>query len=93
MVATKEEVQKLKEKFVKEHMMAYPYDEYITGVGISNLRVMYEKREIELKENESLDDLCLSVYFKKQPPEHLEFPEEYSGVRVFYQVSGEFFAQ
>ncbi len=84
------QVKQIKEDFEKKYFFSDPYKVYVNGCGISNLEVMQHTRQekIDLKHGESLEDLCLRVMLRKIPPKDLEFPTEYNGVRVFYQVVG-----
>ena len=82
-----EEVKQSKNEYVKE------YDcQLISGVGISWLRTvlkMRNKDESALRAGETLDDRVLCVNLQKEPDQTQRFPDEYKGVRVFYQVIGE----
>lgn len=80
-------IYKIKKEFVQEYFLNEPYNEYVNGCGISKLRM--NQRNLVLRAGESLEDFCLSVTLRKEPPEDLEFPSEYKGVRVFYKVVGE----
>ena len=86
-----DQLKPIKKEFQQKYFFSDPYTQYVNGCGISNLRVRQEikKDQLELRDGESLDDLCLSVMFKTEPPKDLEFPSEYRGVRVFYEVVGE----
>lgn len=88
---TMDEIKPVQKQFVQEYMMTSPYDQYVNGCGVSSLSTKqdHEGIEINLREGESLDDLCLSVFLKKSPPKDLELPAEYEGVKVFYEVVGE----
>lgn len=79
----KEKIKQIQQEFINEYVT--PGNKYFSGVGISGLRV--HMKEAELRENESLDDLCLYVNLKEKPPK--EFPSEYKGARVFYTCVGE----
>lgn len=85
-----DEAKKVKKEFVEEYLLREPFKEYLNSVGISNIRLMtkHTNRAMALKENETLDDLCLSATFRKTPPQDVQFPEIYQGVRVFYKVVG-----
>lgn len=78
-------VQDIQNDYIKQYMSTAPYNQYINGCGISKLK---SKPDITLKKGESLDDLCLSVLCGKQPPQNLNLPLEYQGVKVFYDVVG-----
>lgn len=86
---SKDELEPIQEDLIQKYMLGDP--DNFSGCGISNLRVRKEikKDKFELRAGESLDDLCLSVMFRKEPPKDLELPSEYRGVRVFYEVIGE----
>ncbi len=58
---------------------------YVNSVGISKLC----GKKVSLKAGESLDDYCISVGFREQPPKDFKLFGEYKGVRVFYEVIGE----
>lgn len=80
----------IKEEFEQKYLFSEPYSQYANGCGISKLKVRrIIKENFELRDGESLEDLCLSVMFEREPPKDLEFPSEYKGVRVFYDVVGE----
>lgn len=81
----------IKEEFQRKYFFSEPYSEYVNSCGISNLRVVQniKKKSFDLRDEESLDDLCLSIMFKKEPPKDLDFPSEYKGLRVFYEVVGD----
>lgn len=87
-------VMKIQRKFVKKYLFKEPYCNYLNGVGISTLRIILDYRSksflsVKLKEEETLDDLCFWASLKKDPPEDIEFPEYYKGVRIYYEKSGE----
>jgi hypothetical protein len=78
----------IKEEFQKTYLFSEPYKRYTNGCGVSKIKIQHS--DVKLNEGESLDDLCLSVYLKEEPPKSLDFPSEYKGVRVFYECVGEF---
>ena len=82
-----DEVKKIKKEFEAEYCKYPP----MNSCGISNLRTQLNlrKKNIDLKPNESLDDLCFDVGFEHKPSKYMSFPSEYKGVRVFYKVQGE----
>ena len=84
-------VKQVKKEFQQKYFFGEPYGQYVNGCGISNLGIRQDvkKDALDLRAGESLDDLCLSVTFSTTPPKSLEFPSEYGGVRVFYDVIGE----
>ena len=86
-----DQLKPIKEEFQQTYFFSEPFNQYVNGFGISSLRVKQDIKKYKLKlgDGESLDDLCLSVMFRTEPPKDLEFPSEYKGVRVFYEVVGE----
>jgi len=95
MVLNYERVEKIAEQFSKE------YTEILCGptcvpnsgqvsIGISNIKTMkiLHQPDLELKDGESLEDLCLSVGLTKKPQSTAHLPQEYQGVRVFYKKIG-----
>lgn len=91
MALSMDELKLIKEDFEQKYFFSEPYNEYVNSCGISKLQVIREigRKNISLRKGESLEDLCLSVTFRKDPPKDLEFPSEYRGVRVLYEVVGE----
>ena len=87
MSITKEQLRPIKKEFQEIYMHTEPYKKYTNGCGISKIKV--KQNDLDLKEGESLDDLCLSVFLREEPPKSLDLPSEYKGVRVFYEVVGE----
>ena len=87
---TNEQLTPVKAEFQEKYFFAEPYAQYVNGCGVSTLGLMQELsgKTIDLKNGESLDDLCLSVKLRKAAPTDLEFPSEFKGVRVFYKVYG-----
>ena len=88
---TEEQLVPIKDEFEAIYFSPEPYIQFVNLCGITTLRSAQESsnKEIKLKPGESLDDLCLSVGFREQPPAELEFPSEFKSVRVFYEVIGE----
>jgi len=73
-----------------QQLYSPPYAEYVTGLGISNLRDRQERGEIfDLAPGELIDDACIVVLLKRELPESLPPPSEPEGVRLFYDVVGE----
>ncbi len=83
-------VQQIKKEFYQEYVSKSPFNNYVNGSGLSTLKVQKEvlKKQLNLKSGESLDDWCLTAYLREQPPENINLPSEYKGVRVFYTVIG-----
>lgn len=80
----------IKKEFEQKYLLKKPYSNYVNGCGISNLKIIQMFGEkFSLKKGETLEDLCLSVTFKEQPPNELELPKEYKDIRVFYEIIGE----
>jgi len=80
----------VKQEFAQKYLFQEPFSNYVNLVGTSSLNAMQRRGEkFDLKAGETLDDLCIGVGFKEQPPENLEFPTDYKGVRVFYEIMGE----
>ncbi len=75
----------------KEFTNQYDGYGYVNGCAIDSLRAQQgvQKERLSLGDGESLDDLCLSVMLSSKPPENLQFPSRYKGVRVFYSLVGE----
>ena len=85
-----EQIEPIKIQFVQDYLLREPYSNYVNMVGVSNLGMMQSQgEEFDLNADETLADLCIGVGFKEQPPEGLEFPTKFQGVRVFYQEFGE----
>lgn len=85
---TYEQVKSIQNQFYQEYFRQ-PYNEVMSTVGIARLQGMQKKeKNIQLREGESLEDWCLSVHLRKEPPVHVTFPTEYEGVRVFYEIGG-----
>ena len=91
---TIDEIKKIKNLYLNEFKTP-PYDKYLNGIGISNLRIRAKLtgEDLKLKEGESLDDLCLKVNLKTKLPPPLTLPSDYNDVRVFYDVIGEITAR
>ena len=90
MPLSEEYVQKVKEEYEDAYLRCEPYSYYAFRCSVSSLRVMrdIEKREVKLREQESIDDLCFSVYFRCMPPKEVRFPAIFEQVLVFYQNFG-----
>jgi len=65
-------------------MLMEPWKQYVSMVAISKIGI----KNPEASEDEK-DLLCISVGFRKVPPFDLDFPTEWEGVRVCYQIIGE----
>ncbi|MDO8555631.1 MAG: hypothetical protein Q7R96_00470 [Nanoarchaeota archaeon] len=66
-----------------------PDRRYMNMCGISKIRSMQqEQQSLQLREEETLDDMCISAGFIEQPPACAPFPQEYEGVRIFYKKIG-----
>jgi len=86
-----EQLRPIKQEFEQNYFLQEPFSDYVNMVCISDLRMIQKRGErFDLKAGETLDDLCIDVGFRVQPPTELEFPAEYQGVTVFYVVIGEF---
>ena len=85
MVLSMAEIKKAKEDFEAEYFKP-DLKKYVPSCTISSLRAMQEdrKKNFELKEGDSLEDLCLHASFGAKPPEKFKLPGEYRGLRVFY---------
>ena len=85
-----DEIKKVKEDFKQDYFFKAPFNNYINGIGITTLCIQKEilHKNLDLNTGESLDDLCLSIYLKEEPPKDLNLPSEYKGVRVFYTKMG-----
>ena len=84
------EVKKVKEEFLDGYIKP-ELKIYAPTCGISNLHVMkvWRHRTFDLKDGESLEDLCLHVSFGEKPStDTFPFPDEYKEVRIFYSVIG-----
>ena len=79
------EIKQIRTRLEEEYSKP-PYDEYVQGFATSNLEVlrMFGKK-FTLEAHESLDDLCISVFLKKEPSKELNLYFEFEGVRVFYE--------
>jgi hypothetical protein len=88
---TYKQLRGIQKGFMQRYFLAEPYDQYVNACGISTLGIIQETpgKKMDLGIGESLDDLCLDVMFRKEPPVDLEFPSSYEGVRVFYKTIGE----
>ena len=75
--------------YVKEYMLTSPYDKYVNLVGISTVGL--QKGKYGKSSDSTLEELCLSVGFRENPPKKIrkELPEVYKGVLVFYELIGE----
>lgn len=90
---TMDEMKEVQEAYIAEFWIA-PFDEYINSVGISKLRIPRDnlQHQFPLREGESLDDLCLSVTFRKKLFPDLSLPSHFRGARVLYETIGEIVA-
>lgn len=79
-----EEVNEIRKR-LKEEYSKPPYDEYVKNLATTRLSVLKMLgKYVALNSSESLDDLCISVFLKKEPPKDLTLHAEFEGVRVFY---------
>ena len=76
--------------FEQKYRYSEPYNQYVFSCGVSAVNAARDsrKKDLHLREGESLEDLCLIVYLEKKPPTYLEFPSEYRGVRVVRKFMG-----
>ena len=88
---TMEQINQTVKDFRQKYALQEPYSQYINGVELNTLDTMQSKRKdtLDLKKNETLDDACIGVLLREEPPEGLGFPSEYKGLRVFYEVTGD----
>jgi len=86
-----DQVKPINEEFKQKYLFGKPYNAHVNSCSISNLRENQDNKKdsFDLRDGESLDDLCLFVTLRMEPPNDLDFPSEYKGVRVFYKVVGE----
>ena len=84
MATDSKQVSVVKEQYVREYML--PNLEYINRVSITTRHMMKESDNSDLiGKRESLDDFCLLVGFRQEPPKELNLPSKYyKGVRVIY---------
>ena len=85
-----EQIKQIKQEFVNEYFLKEPYSQYMNmcAIRVPNKERMREDGNQENSE-ESIDGLCLRVGLRTEPPADIEFPSEYKGVRVLYEVIGE----
>ncbi len=91
MVLSIDQLEPVIKEFEQKYFFSKPYCEYVNFCSVSNLRMMQDikKKKVDLRADESLEDLCLFVEFRKDPPASLDFPPKYRGIRIFYEISGE----
>ena len=79
-----QDVQRIKEEFVRRYYLVEPYLDYVRMCGISKVGLWDNAVSPDEK-----DDLCFVVGLLKQLPSALALPQEYEGVKVFVTVVGE----
>ncbi len=67
-----------------------PYNQYVASYGTSKLAAMAGDPDFSLREGETLEDLCILVSLRREPPKEIHFPEEYKGVRIAYRIVGDY---
>lgn len=82
-----EHVRNIGRYLVRDEYATPEYWPYLNNVlEISCLKAMKKRgHAIELRPYESLEDYCILIPLKKQPPEKL-FTQEYETIRIFYEV-------
>lgn len=94
MALSDEELKLIKEGFHKEYLDAEPFNRYVNGVTLEHtIRTVQDKwnvrdRDVILRPDESLNDSCILANLEYLPPQDVELPQEYHGLRVFYRVVG-----
>ena len=87
MTLSEEQARAIKSEFMRKYFFSGPSSNYMRGCSSSDLRTWQEKgKEIDLRDGESLDDLCLTVSLRQQPPANIILPAEYKKVRIFYYL-------
>ena len=86
-----EQIAPIKEELERDHLFNDPLITYVTTCGYSKIGFAQKSLspEFHLNPGESLDDLCLSVILRSQPPADVAFPHEYKGVWIFYKIGGD----
>src|SRR3989338_10676933 len=96
---TLNEMESIKQDFIGKCLLQKPYDDYYDAIfgevsrtsscKVTNLRniVHIKHMPYELDSGETLDDYCLFITLEKDPPSGM-FPDEYNGVKLFYEAAG-----
>ena len=71
MGVTAEQLKPIKKSFEQEYWRTKPHSEYVSGCGTSQVRFIPGIEKLVLRETETLDDVCLLVLFKAEPPKKI----------------------
>ncbi len=78
-----DQVNKIKEKFVKDYMMKEPYSGYINAVGISDVGLMEWVLGGRQGNPTTTNELCLYVGLRKPLPDSMVLPQVYESLKVY----------
>ncbi len=92
MPLTLDQAREHKRAFESKYFLSRPYDEYTRGTGLLTLREHIEElerkgvKELPKIDGQSLDDYCLVVTLRSEPPKSVHYPYSFENLRIFYQI-------
>ena len=86
---TLEEVGRIRTSFYTEFAEKPPYSEYIATVEVSSGLMDAAQWNFFSTRKNTLENLCLRVILREEPPQDLGLPSDYQGLKVSYSILGD----
>ena len=84
-----EEVERIRTSYYTEFAEKPPYSDYIAAVKVSSGLMDVDRWKFFEDGLDALENLCLRVILRAEPPLDLGLPSKYQGLKVSYSVLGE----
>jgi len=92
MPLTLDQAREHKRAYEKTYFLSQPYGDYTRGTGLLTLREHIEElerkgaKDLPKIDQQSLDDYCLVVTLRNEPPKNIHYPHSFGSLRIFYQI-------
>lgn len=94
MPLTIEQAREHKRAYEKTYFLSQPYGDYTRGTGLVTLgehieelkRRGFKDENLPKTDGLSLDDYCLVVTLRKEPPKNIHYPHTFESMKIFYQI-------
>lgn len=92
MPLTLEQAREHKRTFDRTYFLSQPYGNYTRGTDLLTLKEHIEElersgvEELPKTDGQSLDDYCLVVTLRENPPKKVSYPNSYGSLMIFYYV-------
>ncbi len=92
MPLTIEQAREHKRAFDRTYFLSQLYGNYTRGTGLVTLREHIAElerkgiKDLPKTDGISLDDYCLVVTLREEPPKNVSYPDSYGSLMIFYYV-------